>query len=319
MSQGETRLVYDGLVPIQERTSSSNPTVTYTRGTDLSGTFEGAGGIGGLLARSAHAGSTPFQPNSHAFYHADGNGNVTYLTRADGSAVGVYKCDPFGRTLATSGTLASANRMRFSSKPWVQSASGSSGYYAYGYRFYDPTSQRWLNRDPLGDYAFFRRVAQGKTWAEKQRLRSEAIGNLYGFVRNKPMNVVDLDGMIGWQFTDPFGRPLPQPNYSTDMPCAREILDTYRMFLGNSGFDSYPTANDDDRLQHCITSCKLARACGTAVAWALGSLKESRDLLFGGSAEETAGDMGANEAGLGGVHCKQQSCEDYCANIRDQY
>jgi RHS repeat-associated protein len=200
------------LVPIQERTSSSNPTVTYTRGTDLSGTFEGAGGIGGLLARSAHAGSTPFQPNSHAFYHADGNGNVTYLTRADASAVGVYKYDPFGRTLATSGALASANRMRFSSKPWVQSASGSSGYYAYGYRFYDPQSQRWLNRDPIEEDGGI---------------------NLYGFVQNAPINHYDPHGLLGAdpqldpdtpsdpsQPSECKDKPKPCPNLESQWPGA---------------------------------------------------------------------------------------------------
>jgi hypothetical protein len=48
----ETRFVYDGMLIVQERSWSNVPTVTYTRGTDLSGTFEGAGGIGGLLTRS---------------------------------------------------------------------------------------------------------------------------------------------------------------------------------------------------------------------------------------------------------------------------
>jgi hypothetical protein len=38
---------------IQERDGSNNPLVSYTRGTDLSGSMEGAGGIGGLLARSS--------------------------------------------------------------------------------------------------------------------------------------------------------------------------------------------------------------------------------------------------------------------------
>jgi hypothetical protein len=38
---------------IQERNASNVPTVSYTRGTDLSGSLEGAGGIGGLLARSS--------------------------------------------------------------------------------------------------------------------------------------------------------------------------------------------------------------------------------------------------------------------------
>ena len=45
----ETRYVWDGYLPMQERDASGNVLVTYTRGLDLSGTFGGAGGIGGLL------------------------------------------------------------------------------------------------------------------------------------------------------------------------------------------------------------------------------------------------------------------------------
>ena len=44
--------IYDGMRVIQERDGDNNPQVSYTRGTDLSGSMEGAGGIGGLLARS---------------------------------------------------------------------------------------------------------------------------------------------------------------------------------------------------------------------------------------------------------------------------
>lgn len=50
----ETRLIYDGNIPIQHRDASNLPTLTLTRGRDLSGTFEGAGGIGGLLALTDH-------------------------------------------------------------------------------------------------------------------------------------------------------------------------------------------------------------------------------------------------------------------------
>jgi hypothetical protein len=61
----------------QERTSANTPTVSYARGQDLSGTLEGVGGIGGLLARSdQYSGGTW---GRHVCYHADGNGNVTAL------------------------------------------------------------------------------------------------------------------------------------------------------------------------------------------------------------------------------------------------
>src|SRR5207244_7082434 len=50
----QTDYIYDGNRVIQERNGTNNtPTVSYTRGNDLSGSLEGAGGIGGLLARSS--------------------------------------------------------------------------------------------------------------------------------------------------------------------------------------------------------------------------------------------------------------------------
>ena len=62
---------------IQERDVNNAPTVSYTRGNDLSETMEGAGGIGGLLARSSGYSSGNF--TTHNYYFADGNGNITYM------------------------------------------------------------------------------------------------------------------------------------------------------------------------------------------------------------------------------------------------
>ncbi len=144
------RFVYDGMLLVQERNTSA-PTVSYTRGVDLSGGLDGAGGIGGLLARSHGFSSGSGTWSTHSAYHADGNGNVTGLySTSTGSQVGWYRYDAFGRLLQSSGTLASANRMRFSSKPWMApGVDASAGLYYYGYRFYDPNTQRWVNRDPL--------------------------------------------------------------------------------------------------------------------------------------------------------------------------
>jgi hypothetical protein len=44
--------IYDNMPVIQERDGNNWPQVSCTRGLHLSATFEGAGGIGGLLARS---------------------------------------------------------------------------------------------------------------------------------------------------------------------------------------------------------------------------------------------------------------------------
>ncbi len=163
----ETRYVYDGRRVIQERNSANTPTVSYTRGTDLSSTLEGAGGIGGLLARSdSYSGGNPTR---HVFYHADGNGNITYLVDSSQALAASYRYDSFGNTTASSGTLAGANVYRFSSKE----IHVNSGMYYYGYRFYDPNLQRWPNRDPI----------------------QEAGGiNLYTFVGNDPLDYSDAFG-----------------------------------------------------------------------------------------------------------------------------
>ena len=76
------RYVYDGNLVIQERDGNNLPLVTYTRGKDLSGTLEGAGGIGGLLARTDHRlsaigdASAPKQAQRHAMKIARKGNNL---------------------------------------------------------------------------------------------------------------------------------------------------------------------------------------------------------------------------------------------------
>jgi YD repeat-containing protein len=63
----EVHYIYDGRVVVQERDINNLPTVTYTRGNDLSTSRQGAGGIGGLLARSINGLLTADLP-AHAYY-----------------------------------------------------------------------------------------------------------------------------------------------------------------------------------------------------------------------------------------------------------
>jgi RHS repeat-associated protein len=140
----------------------------YPRGTDLSGSLEGAGGIGGLLARSDQYSSG--NPTRHNYYHADGNGNITYLVNSSQGLAASYRYDPFGRTISSSGTLAAFNVYRFSSKE----VHVNSGMYYYLYRFYDPNLQRWINRDPIQELGGL---------------------NVYRFVANSPIHSHDALGL----------------------------------------------------------------------------------------------------------------------------
>jgi RHS repeat-associated protein len=162
---------------IQERVGS--PTVSYTRGSDLSGSLEGAGGIGDLLARSHGYASSNGNWYVHNCYHADGNGNITYLVNSSQTLAASYRYDPYGNTISSSGSLASANVYRFSSKE----IHVNSGLYYYGYRWYAPNLQRWLNRDPI-----------------------EELGgiNLYNYVLNNPINHADRDGLVTTAFCAAF-------------------------------------------------------------------------------------------------------------------
>ena len=98
----------------QPSTLSYQHALSYTRGKDLSGTLEGAGGIGGLLARSD--GYSAGNWTNHNYYFADGNGNVTYTINSSQAMVASYRYDPFGNTISSSGSLSAANVYRFSSK-----------------------------------------------------------------------------------------------------------------------------------------------------------------------------------------------------------
>src|SRR5437867_7818951 len=112
----EVRYIYDGNLEIQWRDANNLPTLTLTRGRDLSGSMQGAGGIGGLLARmDAGNGQT-------AYFHADGNGNVTALINSQQIIVAKYLYDPFGNTLSKAGTVADVNTYRFSSKDCHQNS-----------------------------------------------------------------------------------------------------------------------------------------------------------------------------------------------------
>ena len=184
----EVHYVYDGNLVVQERNASNVPQVTYTRGTDLSGSMQGAGGIGGLLARTDNPQTLDAIPHplAHAFYHADGNGNITMLLYASGAVAAKYLYDPYGTTLAQSGPLADANSYRFSSKEWNQ----NSGLYYYLYRFYDPSLQRWPNRDLINEIGFKLLISDRAPFnlAEEKAL--------YAFVFNDPVGHIDIDGRI---------------------------------------------------------------------------------------------------------------------------
>lgn len=185
----------------------------------------GKGGIGGLLARSHAYQSGSGNFTNHNCYHADGNGNITCLVNSSQTVAASYRYDPYGNTISSSGTLASANVYRFSSKE----IHVNSGMYYYGYRWYAPNLQRWLNRDPLGDFARFKLDYRTEIFlaanANYRVAPAEAVlgPNLYAFVLNDPLNKWDSFGLAvagigggflppGYPWTPPGSPPVPDPS-----------------------------------------------------------------------------------------------------------
>ena len=161
-----TRYLYDGWNLLAEVSTAGSAVRSYTWGLDLSGSSQGAGGVGGLLALTDNAG------NAVHFAAYDGNGNISGLVRADaGTLSASYDYNAFGETMLAEGAFADGNPFRFSTKY----TDSETGLLYYGYRYYNPSTGRWLNRDPIGE---------------------EGGVNLFGFVRNNPIDFFDKLGLV---------------------------------------------------------------------------------------------------------------------------
>jgi RHS repeat-associated protein len=155
---GEVHTTGDAPTPVLER--------TWLWGIDLSGTLQGAGGVGGLLAATLETGAEA------GVYHPlfDGNGNIGQYINSSGTVIAKYEYDAFGNTLVSSGTHAALFIHRFSTKP----LDIETGLYYYLYRWYDPLTGRWKSRDTIGEMGGV---------------------NLYGFVGNDGVNWFDFLGL----------------------------------------------------------------------------------------------------------------------------
>jgi len=155
---------------------------SYLWGMDLSGSMQGAGGVGGLLSMTVH------DTTSATFYPTyDGNGNVSEYINQNGAKVAHFEYDPFGNLTVDSESNAAAFPYRFSTKPQDQ----TTGLYYYGYRYYDPVTGRWPSRDPIGEMGGL---------------------NLYGFVFNNSLYWYDYLGGKPGSFNRPRNRGNNQPN-----------------------------------------------------------------------------------------------------------
>ena len=142
VAQATQRFVWDGNVIVAIVDGNNGLLQTFLRGLDLSGTMQGAGGAGGLLA----IGDVPSVMTS--FYVHDGNGNVVALVSAsDGSVVARYEYGPFGEPIRMTGPMAQVSPMRFSG----QFTDDTRTTVKCLFRDYSCATGRWCSRDPISE------------------------------------------------------------------------------------------------------------------------------------------------------------------------
>lgn len=124
------RFLYDGWNLVAELSGATAQSSTllrsYAWGSELSGSMQGAGGVGGLVEVSYYGNQT-----TNCFVAYDGNGNVCGLVNAaDGTVSALYDYGPFGEVIRATGPMAKANPFRFS----TQYQDDESDLLIYAYR-----------------------------------------------------------------------------------------------------------------------------------------------------------------------------------------
>jgi RHS repeat-associated protein len=188
------RFAYDGwnllmtLNPIASRQA-------YLWGKDMSGSLQGAGGAGGLIAI---ADST----SEGQFLAYDGSGNVLALANINnGNRDARTEYGPFGETVQSEGGWVHINPFRFSTKYQDQETS----LLYYGFRYFNVSSGRWISRDPIGEMG-------GE--------------NILGFVANNPVGFLDILGLAGNSVDGAIEACLAMPTIAQRMHCLEQLLDT---------------------------------------------------------------------------------------------
>ena len=159
--------VYNGLSQRVGRTDSTSTTYAYTRSSDAidapvlsdgQATYTQGNGL-----ISEVRGSTS------KFYKADDLGTTRALTGSTGTTTDTLSTDAFGNTVSSTGSTPSP--FGFVGGAGYQTDSDT-GLMLLGHRYYDPSTGRFLSRDP---------IQAGYNW--------------YTYCNNDPVNAVDPEGL----------------------------------------------------------------------------------------------------------------------------
>jgi RHS repeat-associated protein len=268
-----TNFLYDGWNLVAELQPNSTPIRTYVWGSDLSGSMQGAGGIGGLLEVSYRGTGT-----TNCFAAFDGNGNVAALVNAaDGTSVANYEYGPFGEVIRSTGPMAKVNPFRFS----TEYCDDESDLLYYGNRFYKPSTGTWLSKEPKGEFGF-ETLESGVS--EEDEIEPGSEWNPYRFVKNDAISRTDALGL--WPSASPwYGRLL---NSGFAIPLTHENSDHRVLPLSASDMATVDAASvfvDNGQgtalsYQHAMRAPGQTRATAKTLAnqWVTENLKAAQSL-----------------------------------------
>ncbi|UDQ98389.1 RHS repeat-associated core domain-containing protein [Lentisphaerota bacterium WC36G] len=252
-----------------------------------------------------------YKGNKSYLYVADGNKNITQLINlTTGEIANKYDYSPFGQLAKTDENV--TNPFKFSS----EYAEKETGLIYYNYRYYNPSTGKWLKRDPIGE--------KGGT-------------NLYVIVYNNIIAYVDSLGLEQVELEDdlPIGScvdchvngaiPMLLPTLTGPGPYDK-YFDYYQDMVDANTIGA-------DKYFHCLAHCQLARDTSSAEAEIAGIVREIIDNITRAFRAAPNGvqtglqayldelreqlldskeDYAANKAGIKCACNKDKSCKDCC-------
>jgi RHS repeat-associated protein len=241
-------------------TDSAALDTAYTWGLDLSGSLQGAGGVGGLLAIHEQAGNGSSKAGEVIYPAYDGNGNIDRLFDSIGLPIALYAYDGFGNRLSLAFSdvdgsgYAEEQEFGFSTK----FRDAETGLIYYGYRYYDPVTGRWPSRDPIGERGGL---------------------NLYAMLANSPSTRHDVLGKVPGKHRpksktrpkkDAFENRLKKVDSPEDCPMRVTILiggladESTKVARNTIPYDVYAPHYDQEKVEQFVNALRKC-CCGTLI------------------------------------------------------
>ncbi len=163
--------VFDGMGRRVEQVAGGVTTVYMYQGTDV--IYYKAGSTATKLFYADGMQIARITGSTTYYYHEDELGSVRLESTSTGGSYFSSNYEPYGPQYGVSGS----DTFRYADEPF----DSSTGLYYMGERFYDPTTGRFLSRDPAGGPS-----------DDPQSM------NAYAYARDNPLGYVDPTGMFWW-------------------------------------------------------------------------------------------------------------------------